>query len=852
MPKPLNTEALDRALNNINKAAEAAKTASASAVKKKKDENLYAQAARPAENRPPYADAAARRSYFGMGDTALSADQGRELLYSAQKASEERLARATAQIEEQARQARELREQSRKASEERLKRAREQIEAQARQAQETPAQREAPKNVSYTQENIDRGNRAYARRQAQQEQASAGFRANAMDMMGAALAAQETPYGAAAEQGRQVMDLYARAAESQRQSKELARAEDWEGREDMIARYRDLQRRVQETETMVGMGFGTPEDYEAQVRELEALRTELERRDTLAGNGARSYSGEDRVGNALTGTGQNIAAGIVNAGATAGEGYAREEALRENIAPSDYVLQQMAKGDLTEWNAMRQRTVDQEAIHEQFLPVYQAADSLSENAQRDLQKAKEGLGALGQAGVDIAENMMEMGFDAAVGAVSGGGSLTSMFVRVFGQSAQEARQNGATLEQQLAYGLTSAGIEILTEKIADGVAGIYGAGAADDITEELIRKLAETDTGRSALRLLIAGISEGGEEVVSDLLSPIAQAMYRTDEMGNRLTVGQLYGEIDPADVLHSFIIGAAVGWLSSAGGAVTGSNAALNAELRLRDALEPMAQQAAKSAETRAAWEAATGEKLSKNEGRAARQMLDYEAERVGSGEAGVLEGLLEKKSAPAEENRGGKASVDMSAQERIATVREMQKNGIPQSEIFNKTGLVVLANGTIQDGIGGPILSTGGNTNDQGTNAGSNPGILQGAERTAGETGGGGEGNQRLLRPKRRWTDLPEQNRAAAAETVRRRIESADSEELQALRRAFGKSDADPEAEIARRIYQDMQQDPIVAENIWGSLFNDIEGLLEELSQEGGANEQQSFGQGQENGAY
>ena len=650
MPKPLNTEALDRALNNINKAAEAAKTASASAVKKKKDENLYTQAARPAENRTPYADAAARRSYFGMGDTAMDADQGRELLYSAQKASEERLARATAQIEEQARQARELREQSRKASEERLKRAREQIEAQARQAQEAQAQREAPKNISYTQEDIDRGNRAYAQRQAQQERASAGFRANAMDMMGAALAAQETPYGAAAEQGRQVMDLYARAAESQRQSKELARAEDWEGREDMIARYRDLQRRVQETETMVGMGFGNPEDYEAQVRELEALRTELERRDTLAGNGARSYSGQDRVGNVLTGTGQNIAAGIVNAGATAGEGYAREEALRENIAPSDYVLQQMARGDLSEWERMRQRTVDQEAIHEQFLPVYQAADSLSENAQRDLQKAKEGLGALGQAGVDIAENMMEMGFDAAVGAVSGGGSLTSMFVRVFGQSAQEARQNGATLEQQLAYGLTSAGIEILTEKIADGVAGIYGAGAADDITEELIRKLAETDTGRSALRLLIAGISEGGEEVISDLLSPIAQAMYRTDEMGNRLTVGQLYGEIDPADVLHSFIMGAAVGWLSSAGGAVTGSNAGPNAELRLRDALEPMARQAAKSAETRAAWEAATGEKLSNNERRAARQMLDYEAERVGSGEAGVLEGLLEKENALAE----------------------------------------------------------------------------------------------------------------------------------------------------------------------------------------------------------
>ena len=56
------------------------------------------------------------------------------------------------------------------------------------------------------------------------------------------------------------------------------------------------------------------------------------------------------------------------------------------------------------------------------------------------------------------------------------------------------------------------------------------------------------------------------------------------------------------------------------------------------------------------------TGEKLSKNEGRAARQMLDYEAERVGSGEAGVLEGLLENENAGA-----GEAAAAESAQEGV-----------------------------------------------------------------------------------------------------------------------------------------------------------------------------------------
>lgn len=171
------------------------------------------------------------------------------------------------------------------------------------------------------------------------------------------------------------------------------------------------------------------------------------------------------------------------------------------------------------------------------------------------------------------------------------------------------------------------------------------------------------------------------------------------------------------------------------------------------------------------------------------------------------------------------GRASVEVGADPR----QELQRQGRSNSKIFNETGLVVLANGTIQDGIGGPILSTGGQTNDQGADAADNPGVLQGAERSAGEAGSGREGNQRLLRPERSWDELSEQNRTAVAETVSRHIESANSEELKALSRAFGKTGANPDAEIARRIYQDLQQDPIVAENNWGSLFNNIDEMKE-----------------------
>jgi len=205
-------------------------------------------------------------------------------------------------------------------------------------------------------------------------------------------------------------------------------------------------------------------------------------------------------------------------------------------------------------------------------------------------------------------------------------------------------------------------------------------------------------------------------------------------------------------------------------------------------------------------------------------------------------------------ERGEAGRAAVNtkLPAGERLQRALDLQRQGAANSEIFNQTGLVVLANGTIQDGIGGPILSTGGQGNDKRADAADDQGVLRGEERPAGEAGGSREENQRLLRPERSWNELTEQNRTAAAETVRRHIESSDNEELTELREAFRDTGGDPDAEIARRIYQDLQTDPIVAENNWGSLFGDINGLLAEMSREGGDYEQrerQSIDQGSEN---
>ena len=157
-----------------------------------------------------------------------------------------------------------------------------------------------------------------------------------------------------------------------------------------------------------------------------------------------------------------------------------------------------------------------------------------------------------------------------------------MYMRVLGQSAQEARLAGASIDKQLAYGVTKATIEIATEKMFDGVAKIYGKGAADEITEKLIGKLAETDTGRSIIRLIVNGAGEGAEEVVSDLLSPLAESIYKEE------SIAELYKQLDPSDILYSFLIGEIIGFMGGGVNIVNGGNAQANSQLRMQEAFAP------------------------------------------------------------------------------------------------------------------------------------------------------------------------------------------------------------------------------------------------------------------------
>ena len=202
----------------------------------------------------------------------------------------------------------------------------------------------------------------------------------------------------------------------------------------------------------------------------------------------------------------------------------------------------------------------------------QTADRLSESGAADILDAKKGLGKTGGVLVDIGAAGLQMGADIGAGLLTGGGALVPMAVRSFGGAAQEARQEGATLGQQLAYGLGSAAVSVETEKLSNVVAPFakaFGKGIGDDIVEAAIGKavdrFAKTAAGKTALEGFLktgAGfVSEGAEEFLEDVANPILKRMTYDPS-----------AQFDLEEAVYDFLIGGALGGLGGAVESVAGA----------------------------------------------------------------------------------------------------------------------------------------------------------------------------------------------------------------------------------------------------------------------------------------
>lgn len=154
-------------------------------------------------------------------------------------------------------------------------------------------------------------------------------------------------------------------------------------------------------------------------------------------------------------------------------------------------------------------------------------------------------------------------------AISNLGSRSVLAGSTYGQSLQDAYNNGANEEQATKYAIGSTAKEIVTEWITGGIPGLNGTGGLDKPVEKLIDKTTgklKNEYGKAIAKSLMnygyKFVGEGLEEGLSDIIDPyLKNATYSKDE------------KINWEDVLNSFIVGGLSGGILEAPNAVAEFN---------------------------------------------------------------------------------------------------------------------------------------------------------------------------------------------------------------------------------------------------------------------------------------
>ena len=284
-----------------------------------------------------------------------------------------------------------------------------------------------------------------------------------------------------------------------------------------------------------------------------------------------------RVGNTLKGATKTYGAGVTNAVGLAqtGSGLQRRGEAEKEIALWDQDIKAqrdvLADPSSTESERETARTVitnleARKAAYRQAYgiggevertagAIYKAADRLADSGAKDINKAKSGLGKVGQLAVDAGVAGTQMAEDIALSPFMFGTALFPMAIRSAGSSAQQARRAGATHEQQVNYGLASGALSVATEKIGNAAAPfkkMFGKGFLDDVIDRTMHGLNRSAAGKIALSFL----EEGGEEAIEDLIQPALQTIY------NGKTLGGSYSELEASEILNDFLVGGILGGL--------------------------------------------------------------------------------------------------------------------------------------------------------------------------------------------------------------------------------------------------------------------------------------------------
>lgn len=179
----------------------------------------------------------------------------------------------------------------------------------------------------------------------------------------------------------------------------------------------------------------------------------------------------------------------------------------------------------------------------------------AQEAKKQRQRANITGETMGKLIGEVGINAVQMGLDA----LTGPASLATMGVRAAGSRALELEEQGKGEQEQLIGGLTSGLIEVLTEKVGGPFQKIYGKTALGGITTKFVNSLGKSKAGRTALKLLTDFAAEGAEEVLSDVLNPIADKL--TGISSADWDWEEMYGDDWAEEWAHDFLVGGILGW---------------------------------------------------------------------------------------------------------------------------------------------------------------------------------------------------------------------------------------------------------------------------------------------------
>ena len=196
---------------------------------------------------------------------------------------------------------------------------------------------------------------------------------------------------------------------------------------------------------------------------------------------------------------------------------------------------------------------------------YKIADSVQRSSERDIARAKEGAGFVGELLIDSGASNTQTALDWAANAIMRTpGSMLPFAMRAFGGATQQARQDNpdSTLTQQALFGTASAAKEVISELMFNIPllhSKAYGKGALDDIVTRGIRnaveKFAKTEAGKKALGSAMTfgagAVGEGLEELIGDWMEWQLPRIYGGDVATAQETL---------SNSLYDFLVGATSG----------------------------------------------------------------------------------------------------------------------------------------------------------------------------------------------------------------------------------------------------------------------------------------------------